>query len=148
MSGVDEVPPRFALCQEIEACEYLARAPGGEAYELAPTLANVARALGALFGASDLRTLADVGAFARGQCGVDLLVQEARELRRPLMSEEAKAHEVARVQVRGAPHLLELALEPTHRIATVTRPARFIGGDGAREGLPGIGRMFVTNKFR
>ena len=68
----------FALCSELDGCEYLATTPpspggggGGRRYELAPTLANVRAVLGALLlardaPASDADAAAFAHAFARG----------------------------------------------------------------------------------
>lgn len=43
----------YPICQELPVCEYLVRAPGGEKYELKPTMQNLSRALGSLLWPED-----------------------------------------------------------------------------------------------
>jgi hypothetical protein len=115
-------------CQGLSGCRYLSVAPCGSPYELAPSLENLSRAAGLLLGQPGWARLADLQSFWNGDgCSARPSGRPALELDeertgryRPMLSDESRLREVAKLQLYGARHSIELCLEAEPPIALVT----------------------------
>ena len=133
------LPPEYAgaewfpLCQEhVPVCRYLSRTPDGSAYELYPSLSNLAAAAGVLLGQesrgwtslSQLQTFWNQLLERRAddsRRGLRLLIDESRSgPYRPQLSDQSRMREIAEIRLEGSRFGVEFLLEADPPIAIAT----------------------------
>jgi len=111
----------FEMCQEVDGCAYLSAAPGGERYELEPTLTNVANVLSRLAGLEERRTFSDFVANWNALQGDAVSADVSRSgTYRPPLADAPRFRQVLELRRPGAPHSLEVIMETDPPIAIAT----------------------------
>lgn len=121
----------FNLCSELPGCDYLSVAPGGQKYELEPSLLNVSRALGILLGLGDCSRMEDVAAAwndhaasrACPRLAVTTEVQSVIRQEERVFKEVAYLRLLEKGRADSAAPSIEVRLEKAHRLATVSHSA-------------------------
>jgi hypothetical protein len=128
----------FQLLSNLPGCDYISSSPNGTPYELTPTLANVANVTRLLLlgvdGDEHQRTVT-LDSLATMWTHTPLNVSTRISRHRPALGDELVTHEIANISLQGGKNGIELRLDKSHGICTVTHLRHQTSGLDARVSL-------------